>query len=217
MLPLKIFRTWSRFSVVTSVAMRFFRNAARSISKNELLKSIRQTISLGCSVLRGRAHNDVFEAAMFDWTFKKMTAEVPEIKLVKLLIIALTKKIHWWSDIVLFKHLLFIAEKQLHYNKNLTSLNYLVVVLRRKNKLMNFSFVFKLYFSSTLITYNSITNFYAAFSTPFRLVRWWCHAFLQERIQNNSTTTGKKNFVRSLQGTPRKMYFHPLKKTIEVE
>ena len=36
-------------------------------------------MSLGYSVLRGRAHNDVFEAAMFDWTFEKMTAEVPEI------------------------------------------------------------------------------------------------------------------------------------------
>ena len=36
-------------------------------------------MSLGYSVLRGHAHNDVFEAAMFDWTFEKMTAEVPEI------------------------------------------------------------------------------------------------------------------------------------------
>ena len=36
-------------------------------------------MSLGYSVLRGRAHNDVFEAAMFDWTLEKMTAEVPEI------------------------------------------------------------------------------------------------------------------------------------------
>ena len=45
-------------------------------------------------------------------------AEVPETKLVKVLIIALTeKKIHWWRDIVLVKHLLFIEEKQLCYKK----------------------------------------------------------------------------------------------------
>ena len=62
--------------------------------QNELLESILQTISLACSVLRGRAQNDVFEAAMFQRkeTFKKMMAEFPEIKLVKLLIIALTEK-----------------------------------------------------------------------------------------------------------------------------
>ena len=90
------FRTWSRFSVVTSVAMRFFRNAARSTSKTSFLRAhVKQSVWRG-SVLRGRAQNDVFEAAMFQQkeTFKKMMAEFPEIKLVKLFIIALTEKIH---------------------------------------------------------------------------------------------------------------------------
>ena len=45
-----------------------------------------------------------------------MTAEVSEIELVKLLFIALTEIIHCWSDIVLVKHLLFIAEKQLRFS-----------------------------------------------------------------------------------------------------
>ena len=42
--------------------------------------------------------------------------------------IALTIKKHWWNDVVLLKHLLFIVEKQLRYNKNVTYLNYLVPV-----------------------------------------------------------------------------------------
>ena len=42
--------------------------------------------------------------------------------------IALTIKKHWWNDVVLVKYLLFIVEKQLRYNKNLTYLNYLVPV-----------------------------------------------------------------------------------------
>ena len=61
------------FLVVTSVAMRFFRNAARSTSKNELLESIRQTISLACSVLRGRAQKDVLVAAILCSCEKKGT------------------------------------------------------------------------------------------------------------------------------------------------
>ena len=75
------------FSVVTSVAMRFFRNAARSTSKNELLESIRQTMSLACSVLRGRAQKDVLVAAILCSCEKKryMAFDVPEIKLVSLL------------------------------------------------------------------------------------------------------------------------------------
>ena len=46
-----------RFSVVVSVALRFFRNAANKSKTN---------FSLACSVLRGRALIDVFEAAMFE-------------------------------------------------------------------------------------------------------------------------------------------------------
>ena len=61
------FRSWSRFSVVASVAMRFFRNAARSTSKTSFLRAyIGQAICLACSVFRGRAQKDVFEAAMLE-------------------------------------------------------------------------------------------------------------------------------------------------------
>ena len=48
-----------------------------------------------------------------------MTAEVPEIKLVKLLTIALTEKYTDDATWCLVKHLLFIAEKEISYNKNL--------------------------------------------------------------------------------------------------
>ena len=71
-----------------------------------------------------------------------MKTEVPEIKLVKLLIIALTEKIHRWGDIVLVEPFLFIAEKQICSSKNLTSLNYLVLVLRRKKQADKFLFCF---------------------------------------------------------------------------
>ena len=57
---------------------------------------------------------------------------------------------------------------------------------------MNFSFAFKLYFSSTFnYVHCSTTNFYPAFSTSFRLQCWWCHAFLQERIQKSGPWAGK--------------------------
>ena len=57
----------------------FLQERSQKYFQNELLASKRQTISL-----RGRAQKDVFEAAIFEQkkTFKKMTAEVPEIKLV---------------------------------------------------------------------------------------------------------------------------------------
>ena len=62
----------------------FLQERSQKYFQNELLASKRQTISLAGSVLRGRAQKDVFEAAIFEQkkTFKKMTAEVPEIKLV---------------------------------------------------------------------------------------------------------------------------------------
>ena len=123
----------------------FLQERSQKYFQNELLASKRQTISLAGSVLRGRAQKDVFEAAIFEQkkTFKKMTAEVPEIKLVN------RKKTHGWSDIVFVKHLLLMAEMKLHYNhKFLPNLDYLVLMQRTKNKLMNFSFVFKLYFLS---------------------------------------------------------------------
>ena len=60
--------------------------------QNELLESIRQTISLACSVLKGRAQISRLRGGVVraKITVKNMTAEVPEIKLVKLLAIALT-------------------------------------------------------------------------------------------------------------------------------
>ena len=72
----------------------FLQERSQKYFQNELLESTRQRISLACSVLRGRAQNDVFQAATFQQkkTFKKMMAEFPEIKLVKLLIIALRQK-----------------------------------------------------------------------------------------------------------------------------
>ena len=77
------------FLVVTSVAMRFFRNAARSTSKNKLLVSIRRKRL----VWRARSWEGAPKKTS-SWRrsrvrakkrFKKMTSEVPEIKLVKLL------------------------------------------------------------------------------------------------------------------------------------
>ena len=103
----------------------FLQERSQKYFQNELLASKRQTISLAGSVLRGRAQKDVFEAAIFEQkkTFKKMTAEVPEIKLVN------RKKTHGWSDNVFVKHLLLMAEMKLHYNhKNLPNLDYLVLM-----------------------------------------------------------------------------------------
>ena len=61
------FKTCSRFSVVTNVAMRaFLQERSEKRFQIELLESIRQTISLACFVLKGRAHNDVFEEVMFE-------------------------------------------------------------------------------------------------------------------------------------------------------
>ena len=72
-------------------------------------------------------------------------AEVPETKLVKLLVIALTEK-----NILMKRHcvgqifVVYCRKAATLQLKNITYLNYLVLVQRRKNKL---SFVFKLYFS----------------------------------------------------------------------
>ena len=57
---------------------------------------------------------------------------------------------------------------------------------------MKFSLFLNFIFHQLLITYNSITNFYPAFSTPFRIPGWWRHAFLQERIEKSNPRAGKK-------------------------
>ena len=73
---------------------------------------------------------------------------------------------------------------------------------------MNFSLFLNFIFHQLLITYNSIKNFYPAFFTPFWLPSWWCHAFLQERIQKRSPRAAKKkslcNFGRA---RPQKSVF----------
>ena len=147
--------------------------------------------------------------------FKKMTTEVPEIKLVKLLMISLLEKIHSWRDIVLVRHLLFIAERQPRYNKNLIQIIQYWCKGEKTSWWISLLF-FNFIFHQLLITYNSITNFYPAYSTPLRLPSWLCHAFLQERIQKSSPRARKK-LVRSWEGAPKKMCFHSLKKKMEVE
>ena len=72
-------------------------------------------------------------------------------------------------------------------------------------------------FHQLQITYNTLTNFYPAFRTSFRLPRWWCHAFLQERIQKSSPKAGKKSLCDLERARPKKMCFHPLKRKMEVE
>ena len=147
--------------------------------------------------------------------FKKMTTEVPEIKLVKLLMISLLEKIHSWRDIVLVRHLLFIAERQPRYNKNLIQIIQYWCKGEKASWWISLLF-FNFIFHQLLITYNSITNFYPAYSTPLRLPSWLCHAFLQERIQKSSPRARKK-LVRSWEGAPKKMCFHSLRKKMEVE
>ena len=44
----------------------FLQERSQKYFQNELLESKRQTIGLACSVLRGRAQKDVFEAAIFE-------------------------------------------------------------------------------------------------------------------------------------------------------
>ena len=57
---------------------------------------------------------------------------------------------------------------------------------------MNFSFVFKLYFSSTFYyVHCSTTNFYSV-THPSDVQVGGCPAFLQERIQKNKPRAGKK-------------------------
>jgi len=83
---------------VTSVAMRFFRNAARSTSKKSFLRAYEHTSNnqLGVRGLeRARPQRRLPGGDVrAKISFKKMTTKVPEIKLVKLLLIALTEKIH---------------------------------------------------------------------------------------------------------------------------
>ena len=98
---------------------------------------------------------------------------------------------HSWRDIVLVRHLLFIAERQPRYNKNLIQIIQYWCKGEKTSWWISLLF-FNFIFHQLLITYNSITNFYPAYSTPLRLPSWLCHAFLQERIQKSSPRARKK-------------------------
>ena len=119
-----------------------------------------------------------------------MTAEVPEIKLVKLLTIALTEKYTddatWcWSNIYCL-----LQKRKSVTTKILFKLSGTGVKEKKQADEVLFCFL-NFIFHQLLIKYNSITNFYPAFSTPFRIPGWWCHTFLQERIQKSNPRAGR--------------------------
>ena len=102
------FKTCSHFSVVTSVAMRaFLQERSEKYFQNELLESIRRNNQFGVLRLeRARPQRRLRggDVRAKITLFKKMTAEVSEIKLVKLLMISLTEKYThdatlYWSDV----------------------------------------------------------------------------------------------------------------------
>ena len=66
------FRTWSNFFSRNQCLHAFLQERSQKYFQNELLESIRQTISLACSVLRGRAQKDVFVAAITCSSEKKV-------------------------------------------------------------------------------------------------------------------------------------------------
>ena len=170
------FKTCSRFSVdVTSV---FFRNAARSTSKTSFLRAyVKQSVWRASS----------WKGAPTTTSSTRRCSSKNNVVTYDLFI----RKIHSWRDIVLVRHLLFIAERQPRYNKNLIQIIQYWCKGEKTSwwiSLLLFNFIFH----QLLITYNSITNFYPAYSTPLRLPSWLCHAFLQERIQKSSPRARKK-------------------------
>ena len=114
-----------------------------------------------------------------------MTSQVPEIKLVKLLMISLTEKYThdatlYWSDIYCLLQKGNPVTTKMLFKLFSTG-------VKEEKQADEFLFCFStLFFHQLLITYNSITNFYPAFSTPFRIPGWWYHTFLQERIQKSN-------------------------------
>ena len=147
--------------------------------------------------------------------FKKMTTEVPEIKLVKLLMISLLEKYThdatlYWSDIYC------LLQKGNPVTTKILFKLFSTGVKEKKTSWWISLLFFNFIFHQLSITYNSITNFYPAYITPLRLPSWLCHAFLQERSQKSSPRARKK-LVRSWEGAPKKMCFHSLKKKMEVE
>ena len=113
---------------------------------------------------------------------------IPEIKLVKLLIIALREKNTLMKRNCVGQTFIVYCSKAatLQQKSNFFKLFSTDVSWWISLSFLNFIF------HQLQITYNSITNFYLAFRSSFRLPSWWCHAFLQERIQKSSPRAGKK-------------------------
>ena len=173
--------------------MRFFRNAARSTSKTSFLRA-----HVKRSVWRARSWEGAPKTTSSrrrhsneKKTFKKMMAEFPEIKLVKLLIIALREKNTLMKRNCVGQTFIVYCSKAatLQQKSNLFKLFSTDVSWWISLLFLNFIF------HQLQITYNSITNFYPVFRTSFRLPSWWCHAFLQERIQKSSPRAGGKACV----------------------
>ena len=122
-------------------------------------------------------------------TFKKMMAEFPEIKLVKLLIIALREKNTLMKRNCVGQRFIVYCSKAATLQQKSNLFKLFSTDVSWWISLLFFNFIFH----QLQITYNSMTNFYPAFRTSFRLpTSWWCHAFLQERIQKSSPRAGKK-------------------------
>ena len=115
-------------------------------------------------------------------------AEFPEIKLVKLLIIALTEKNTLMKRHCVGQTFIVYCSKETTLQQKSNLLKLFSTDVSWWISLLFLNFIFH----QLQITYNSITNFYPAFRTSFRLPSWWCHAFLQERIQKSSPRVRKK-------------------------
>ena len=159
------------------------------------------------SILRARVKGSVWRARSWEGapkttssrqrcssekkTFEKMMAEFPAIKLVKLLIIALREKNTLMKRNCVEQTFIVYCSKAatLQQKSNFFKLFSTDVSWWISLSFLNFIF------HQLQITYNSITNFYPAFRSSFRLPSWWCHAFLQERIQKSSPRAGGKACV----------------------
>ena len=121
-------------------------------------------------------------------TVKKMMAEFPEIKLVKLLIIALREKNTLMKRNCVGQTFIVYCSKETTLQQKSNLFKLFIIDVSWWISLLFLNFIFH----QLQITYNSITNFYPVFSTSFRLPSWWCYAFLQELIQKGSPRAGKK-------------------------
>ena len=76
---------------------------------------------------------------------------------------------------------------------------------------MNSRLVLNFIFHQLLITYNSIKNFYFAFSSPSNFQVGGAMRFFKNASKKVIQGRGKKR-VRSWEGAPKKMRYHSLKK-----